>query len=117
MYVLSRWGYGPQLTPYGIHFKINGYTDTGGKEGKIQLLAMMVVNSTHTAKYAPEADKKEHFNTNSNTAVQEVSVLPDTRIPRVTSCRPTQRRGVRKARGAAAGPMFDWVSNTPATSA
>ena len=41
-------GFGPQLTPYGIRFKINGYTDTDGKEGKIPLSAMMVVNATRT---------------------------------------------------------------------
>ena len=40
--------FGPQLTPYGIRFKINGYTDTDGKEGKIPLSAMMVVNATRT---------------------------------------------------------------------
>jgi len=68
-------GFGPQLTPYGIRFKINGYTDTDGKEGKIPLSAMMVVNATRTAKDAPEADKVEHFNTNNNVAMQEASVF------------------------------------------
>jgi len=35
-------GFGPQLTPYGVRFKINGYTDSDGKDGKIPLSAMMV---------------------------------------------------------------------------
>jgi len=68
-------GFGPQLTPYGIRFKINGYTDTDGKEGKIPLSAMMVVNATRTAKDAPEADKVDHFNSNNNVAMQEASVF------------------------------------------
>ncbi|MBS1131394.1 MAG: putative cytochrome c1 precursor protein [Proteobacteria bacterium] len=68
-------GFGPQLTPYGIRFKINGYTDSDGKEGKIPLSAMMVVNSTHTAKDVPDGDKVNHFNNNNNTAMQEASVF------------------------------------------
>lgn len=68
-------GFGPQLTPYGIRFKINGYTDSDGKEGKIPLSAMMVVNSTHTAKDVPDSDKINHFNNNNNTAMQEASVF------------------------------------------
>src|SRR5574343_200002 len=68
-------GYGPQLTPYGIKFKINGYTDTDGKDGKIPLSAMMVVNATHTAKDAPVADKVDHFSRNDNVAMQEASLF------------------------------------------
>ena len=67
--------YGPQLTPYGIRFKINGYTDTDGGNGKIPLSAMMVVNATRTAKDAPEADKIDHFKTNDNVAMQEASLF------------------------------------------
>lgn len=36
---------------------------------------MMVVNATHTAKDAPEADKIAHFSTNDNVAMQEASVF------------------------------------------
>lgn len=68
-------GFGPQLTPYGIKFKIGGYTDTDGKEGKIPLSAMMVVNMTHTAKDAPEGDQKKHFSGNDNIAMQEASLF------------------------------------------
>src|SRR5574343_731027 len=68
-------GYGPQLTPSGIKFKINGYTDTDGKDGKIPLSAMMVVNATHTAKDAPVADKGDHFSRNDNVAMQEASLF------------------------------------------
>lgn len=65
--------FGPQLTPFGIRFKINGYTDTNGKSGNIPLSAMLVANATHTAKDAPEADKIDHFDRNNTVAVQEVS--------------------------------------------
>src|SRR5574343_1532597 len=68
-------GYGPQLTPYGIKFKINGYTDTDGKDGKIPLSAMMVVNASHTAKDAPVADKVDNFSRNDNVAMQEASLF------------------------------------------
>jgi hypothetical protein len=68
-------GFGPQLTPYGIRFKIGGYTDTDGKGGKIPLSAMMVVNATHTAKDVPAADKPTYFDTNDNLAMQEASVF------------------------------------------
>jgi hypothetical protein len=40
--------YGPALTPYGMRFKLNGYTDTDGKGHKIPLSMQLV--ETH---YAP----------------------------------------------------------------
>ncbi len=67
--------FGPQLTPYGMKFKMGGYTDTDGQAGKIPLSAMMVVNFTRTAKDAPQEEKIDHFKTNNNTAVQETSVF------------------------------------------
>jgi hypothetical protein len=33
--------YGPQLTPYGMRFKLNGYTDTDGKGFKIPVAAQL----------------------------------------------------------------------------
>ncbi len=69
-------GFGPQLTPYGIKFKINGYTDSDGKDGKIPLSAMLVVNATHTDKDAPVADKVDHFSRNDNVAMQEAPDVP-----------------------------------------
>ena len=66
-------GFGPQLTPFGIQFKLGGYTDTDGKDGKIPLSGMVVANHTHTSKDAVEAPS--HFSTNDNTALQELSVF------------------------------------------
>jgi hypothetical protein len=38
--------YGPALTPYGMRFKLNGYTDTGGKGGSLPLAVQLI--GTHT---------------------------------------------------------------------
>src|SRR3569833_963823 len=42
--------FGPQLTPYGVRFKMEGYTDSDGKPGKIPLSAMLVQTWTRTSK-------------------------------------------------------------------
>lgn len=63
-------GYGPQLTPYGIKFKINGYTETDGGSGKIPLSAMATVTSSQTANAAGSANGKA-----TNTVMQEASVF------------------------------------------
>jgi hypothetical protein len=68
-------GYGPQLTPYGIKFKLGGYTDTDGKDGKIPLSAMLVANWTHTTKNAADGDVLDHYKSNNNTALQEASLF------------------------------------------
>ncbi|MCM8595239.1 cytochrome C [Accumulibacter sp.] len=65
--------FGPQLTPYGIAFKVGGYTDTDGQGTKVPLSAMAVANWTHTAKNLPEAP--EHFSDNNNAALQEASLF------------------------------------------
>jgi hypothetical protein len=65
--------FGPQLTPYGIQFKLGGYTDTDGKDGKIPLSGMVLTNWTRSAKDAPAAP--DHFNANDNAALQELSVF------------------------------------------
>ena len=61
-------GFGPQLTPYGIKFKINGYTDTDGGEGKVPLSAMLNATSTHT-------DAPGDNGRSNNTVMQEASVF------------------------------------------
>jgi hypothetical protein len=68
-------GYGPQLTPYGIKFKIGGYTDTDGQGGKAPLSAMLVANWTRTSKDAGPEDVADHFKSNNNTALQEASLF------------------------------------------
>lgn len=66
--------YGPQLTPYGVKFKLGGYTDTDGKDGKVPLSAMLVSSITHTARDQAEAPTP-HTNTNDNATVDEASIF------------------------------------------
>lgn len=66
-------GFGPQLTPYGIQFKLGGYTDSDGKDGKVPLSAMVVGNWTRSSKDAAVAP--DRFKVNDNAALQELSVF------------------------------------------
>lgn len=66
--------FGPQLTPFGMQFKLSGYTDTDGKGPKVPVSAMAVLNHTHTAQDLPE-DPGHGANLNNNTALQEASVF------------------------------------------
>lgn len=64
-------GFGPQLTPHGRQFKLNGYSD--GKT-MVPLSGMAVANYTHT-----KGDRAEpisgHDGRNDNIALQEASVF------------------------------------------
>jgi hypothetical protein len=66
--------FGPQLTPFGTRFKLNGYTITDGKEGKVPLSAMLVEGFTHTKKSLTD-DAQAHFGKNNNLSLQELSVF------------------------------------------
>lgn len=68
-------GFGPQLTPFGIKFKIGGYTDSDGGNGKLPLSAMLVANTSHTGKGAADEDKLPNSSANNNTVMQEASVF------------------------------------------
>lgn len=63
--------YGPQLTPFGIKFKLGGYVDSDGKAGKIPLSAMVV------AEYArfKEQDANGNTVTSSKLGLTESSVF------------------------------------------
>lgn len=67
--------FGPQLTPYGIAFKLGGYTDTDGQGGKVPLSAMAVATWTKTAKSNPEPDPALHGSGNNNGGLQEASLF------------------------------------------
>ena len=71
--------YGPQLTPYGMKFKMGGYTESDGKEGHIPISAMLVQSFTNTKKDQTE-DPAPHFKTNNNASLQEVSVFVAGRV-------------------------------------
>ena len=66
--------YGPQLTPAGVRFKIGGYTDTDGKDGKVPLSGMLVGGFTHTKKKQDEAPTV-HTDRNNNTTLDEASLF------------------------------------------
>lgn len=66
--------YGPQLTPYGMRFKIGGYTDTDGKDGKVPLSGMLVAAFTRTAKDQAEPPA-DHTHRNNNLTLDEASVF------------------------------------------
>lgn len=65
--------FGPQLTPYGMQFKLGGYTDSDEKGTKVPISAMAVANWTRTKADTPEPI--ESFNANNNAALQEASLF------------------------------------------
>lgn len=67
--------FGPQLTPYGIKFKLGGYTDKSGSDASLPLSAMVIGTYTNTKKDQDRADVDPHFSTNNNTVMQEASVF------------------------------------------
>jgi hypothetical protein len=67
--------FGPQLTPYGIRFKMGGYVDTDGKGDKVPLSAMAVGTYTRTAAAVGPGDTVDGYSGNGNTALQEVSAF------------------------------------------
>lgn len=66
--------FGPQLTPYGVKFKIGGYTDSDGGDGKIPLSGMAVGTWTSTGKGQP-GGAAPRYGDNNNTALQELSLF------------------------------------------
>lgn len=59
--------YGPQLTPYGIKFKLGGYTDSDGQGGKVPLSAMVVADYNRY--------KNDNGDTTHKTALNEASIF------------------------------------------
>ena len=77
-------GFGPQLTPFGRAFKLNGYTLSDGKS-TLPLSAMLVMSATHTAQpYGANTNlgpAPTGFSANNNfTALQQASVFLAGRI-------------------------------------
>jgi hypothetical protein len=59
--------FGPQLTPYGIKFKIGGYTDSNGKAGNVPLSGMIVADYSRF--------KDDNGDTTSKTGLSEASIF------------------------------------------
>jgi hypothetical protein len=67
-------GFGPQLTPFGVKFKLGGYVDSDGKPGKVPLSGMVVASHTRTSK-DQEAPPADGYKVNNNTALDEASIF------------------------------------------
>jgi len=67
-------GFGPQLTPYGIRFKLGGYSDSDGKPGHIPLSAMLRGSWTHT-RQDQAGGAAPHYGTNDNGTLDEASIF------------------------------------------
>lgn len=72
--VCHTGGFGPQLTPYGIRFKVGGYVETSGTDTKVPLSAMAEATFTNTKAALPDNAGK-FFGENNNIAVQELSLF------------------------------------------
>ncbi|HJV26016.1 MAG TPA: cytochrome C [Aromatoleum sp.] len=66
--------FGPQLTPYGIRFKLGGYALTDGQDGKLPLAAMALGGFTHTAKKQDEPPA-DHTHRNNNLTLDEAAIF------------------------------------------
>jgi len=66
-------GFGPQLTPFGRAFKMNGYTARTVK-WNVPLSAMAVASYTHTATDQPPPPAKD-FAVNDNLAIDQISLF------------------------------------------
>jgi len=65
-------GFGPQLTPYGVRFKIGAYTETDNKGLKIPVAAFVMGGFTHTEKDQPTAPTP-HTDVNDNWTLDQIS--------------------------------------------
>ncbi|MBI1330721.1 MAG: cytochrome C [Alphaproteobacteria bacterium] len=67
-------GYGPQLTPYGREFKLEGYTARAGDAFSAPVSAMAIVSYLATAKdqASPPAP---HYGTNNNVTLDEAGLF------------------------------------------
>ena len=71
--ILSRRRLRPQLTPYGRDFKLHGYTERAtALQSAVSAMAVASYVRTREDQAAPPAD---HFSTNDNTALDQVSVF------------------------------------------
>jgi len=65
--------FGPQLTPAGVRFKLLGYTETDGQEGKLPLSGMVVASMTHTK--TDNTEPGTGLKPNNNLKMDEASIF------------------------------------------
>ena len=78
-------GFGPQLTDYGIQFKLGGYTTTKGGDWTPPVAAMVMAGLTHTSKSQDASTLDGHSLTgslkgNDNLTLDQVSLFLSGRI-------------------------------------
>jgi len=66
--------FGPQLTPHGMKFKLEGYADGKSPSWYVPLSGQAVGGYTNTSK-SQDGGAATHFSPNDNTALQEASVF------------------------------------------
>jgi hypothetical protein len=67
-------GFGPQLTPLGREFKLDGYTMRSGTDFKVPISAMAVASYLRTAKDQP-VPPAQGYGANNNVALDQVSLF------------------------------------------
>ena len=67
-------GFGPQLTPFGRAFKLNGYTMRASEGLTNPLSAMAVASYVHTAEDQP-APPAPHYGVNDNASIDQISLF------------------------------------------
>lgn len=65
--------FGPDLTPYGINFKLRGYADGSSPKWWLPLSGMVVANWTHTQ--SDQLPPPGSFRPNDNAVLQEISLF------------------------------------------
>ena len=75
-------GFGPQLTPFGRAFKIGGYTQDGGTgwEQYMRVSAFVQGSFTNTQSSLPQGTQPQHYGTNNNFSLDQVSVFMAGRV-------------------------------------
>jgi hypothetical protein len=66
--------FGPQLTPYGMRFKMNGYTEANTDSFLMPVSAMAIGTFTHTQK-GQDGGPAPGFSANDNAVLQEASLF------------------------------------------
>jgi len=69
--------FGPQLTPFGRAFKVEGYTAQGGDglASQIPLSAMVLGSFNQTATSYPAGSQPQHYGVNNNLSLDQISVF------------------------------------------
>ncbi|MDE2113178.1 MAG: cytochrome C, partial [Alphaproteobacteria bacterium] len=68
-------GFGPQLTPFGREFKLEGFTMDAGSDAFPMPVSGMVMSSFNTSAKAQEAPPADHYADNNNFSLDQASLF------------------------------------------